>query len=158
MQDYSRNIAAGAVGGLAGGVVLTGAMLMAERAGLEPITPPAKVGRWMSYHAGADRRSLKQPVSAREEAIAEGGHLAASATLGAAYGALRATYDLPPVTSGIAFGLGLYALNFGLLGPALTVTRKPWNVEPTRHAQRALLHAVFGVVVGLVAERVARRL
>jgi len=153
MENMTRDVAAGALGGLAGGAVLTGAMLMAERMGIEKITPPAKVGRWAAYHAGADPKSLKGEVTAQEEAMAEGGHLVASAALGAAFGAMRARYELPAVPTGLAFGLGLYALNFGLVGPALTITRKPWNVPPSRHAERALLHAAFGLVLGLVAHQ-----
>ncbi len=155
MQSMTRDIAAGAAGGLAGGIVMSGAMVMAEHFGLEPMTPPVKVGRWASYHAG-NRERLKEDVTVREEAFAETGHLVASAALGAAFGALRGQVALPPVVSGLAFGLGLYAINYGALGPALTVTKKPWNVSPVQHAERAAIHAVFGMVIGLVANALSK--
>ena len=157
MENLTREVTAGAAGGLAGGIVLTGAMLAAERLGLVDKSLPVKVERWTAYHAGVDPEDLKGPVTIGEEAVAHSGHLVASAALGATYGVLRARYDAPAVSSGLVFGLGLFALNLGVIGPALTITRKPWNERPRILGQRAVLHALFGVVTAVVAERIARR-
>ncbi len=157
MNQMSRDVTAGAVGGLAGGIVLTGAMLAADRFGIEkPL--PLKVERWAAYHAGADRASLKRDPDASEEALAYGGHLAASLALGAAFGAMQGRVDVSPTVSGLLFGLGVHAINLGILGPALTITKKPWNQTAGTHARRLAMHAVFGVVAALVAQQVARRL
>jgi len=157
MEGLSRDVTAGAVGGLAGGIVLTGAMIAADRFGIEkPL--PLKVERWAAYHAGAPRERLKRDPDMQEEAIAYGGHLAASLALGAAFGALQGRVDLSPTVSGLLFGMGVHAVNLGVLGPALTITKKPWNQTPATHARRLAMHAVFGVVAALVAREVARRL
>jgi hypothetical protein len=157
MNPMSRDVTAGAVGGLAGGIVLTGAMMAADRFGLDDALP-LKVERWAAYHAGADRGSLKRGPGAAEEATAYGGHLAASLALGAAFGAMQGRVDVSPTVSGLLFGLGVHALNLGVLGPALTITKKPWNDTPATHARRLAMHAVFGVVAALVAREVSRRL
>jgi H+/Cl- antiporter ClcA len=157
MEGLSRDVTAGAVGGLAGGIVLTGAMIAADRFGIEkPL--PLKVERWAAYHAGADRASLKRDPDASEEALAYGGHLAASLALGAAFGAMQGRVDVSPTVSGLLFGLGVHAINLGLIGPALTITKKPWNKSPSLHAGQLAMHAVFGVVAALVARNIARRL
>ncbi len=157
MNQMTRDVTAGAVGGLAGGVVLTGAMMAADRFGIEkPL--PVKVERWFAYHAGAPREALKHDPDMNEQALAYGGHLAASLALGAAFGALQGRVDVSPTVSGLLFGVGVHALNLGLLGPALTITKKPWNQTPATHARRLAMHAVFGVVAALVAREVARRL
>jgi hypothetical protein len=157
MNQMSRDVTAGAVGGLAGGIVLTGAMMAADRFGVEkPL--PVKVERWFAYHAGADRETLKREPGLQEEAVAYGGHLAASLALGAAFGAMQGRVDVSPTVSGLLFGMGVHALNLGILGPALTITKKPWNQTPATHARRLAMHAVFGVVAALVAREVSRRL
>lgn len=158
MDNLMRETAAGAIGGLAGGAVVTGAMLAATRAGLDERTLPVKIERWAAYHAGADRKRLKEPVTAEEEMIAQGGHLVVAAALGASYGVLRARLDLPPVATGLLFGLGLHALALGVIGPALTITKKPWNQSAGEHALRLGMHAAFGVIMAVVAERLARRM
>jgi hypothetical protein len=156
MNQMSRDVTAGAVGGLAGGIVLTGAMMAAERmTGERPL--PVKVERWVAYHAGADRETLKRDPEMGEEAIAYGGHLAASMALGAAFGAMQGRVDVSPTVSGLLLGLGVHAINLGLVGPALTITRKPWNKTPGTHARQLAMHAVFGVVAALVARKIARR-
>jgi len=157
MNMMTRDMTAGAVGGLAGGVVLTGAMIAADRFGIEkPL--PLTVERWAAYHAGADRKSLKQDPTVEEEALAYGGHLVASVALGAAFGAMQGRMGVSTVTSGLLFGLGVHAVNLGVLGPALTITKQPWNQTPGMHARRLAMHAVFGVVAALVAREVTRRL
>src|SRR3712207_5545930 len=116
MESVTREATAGAIGGLAGGAVLAGAMLAGERVGYADRPLPVKVEPWIAYHAGADRNRLKGPVTGEEEVMAYGGHLVASSALGAADGVLRGRLALPPVATGLLFGLGLHALNLGLLG------------------------------------------
>lgn len=55
------------------------------------------------------------------------------------------------------FGLGLYPLAHWLVGPLLGLTRVPWREPPMKLGQRAVLHAVFGSVTALVADRLGRR-
>ena len=57
----------------------------------------------------------------------------------------------------LAFGLGFYALAYGIVGPALGVTREPWRSTPASLARHAAMHALFGVATGVVADRLVRR-
>ncbi|WP_246045322.1 catalase [Rubellimicrobium roseum] len=149
VNDTMRHAVAGAAGGLAAGLLLSGVI-----AGMG-----AAQGR-ASELVTLERRTLGRPEhpdrsgSAREEALGHGGHLALSALAGAGYGAVHKG-EGSPVAAGLAFGVGFWALAYGVVGPALGVTPRPWRDEPANLAQHALLHAVFGVATALAADRVA---
>jgi hypothetical protein len=88
---------------------------------------------------------------------AHAGHLTLSAIAGAAYGAMPPR-GARPVPAGLAFGLGFFALAYGLVGPALGVTPKPWRGSPGSFLRQGMLHALFGVTTAAVADGLARRL
>jgi hypothetical protein len=48
-------------------------------------------------------------------------------------------------------------LAYGVVGPAVGVTPKPWRDSPGSLAQHGLLHAVFGVGTAILADRLIQR-
>lgn len=151
-MSSAKDIAAGAAGGLAGGLIMTAFMTVATRAGIINTPLPMKVQRWAEDKAGVENR----PAGLQEEATAQGGHLLFSATLGALYGALNSAVRLPTLPSGSIYGAGLYALNLGALGPASGITRGPWNEKPTTAGRRLMMHVLFGTVTAFVASKLRR--
>ena len=152
-----RDAAAGVIGGLAGGLALTAVMLLAERATGEPSDGVAMLRRGQRQLGTSSRRDAARPTL-REEAMAEGGHLLLSAALGGGFGVLRRGLGLSAQPAGLVLGLGFYPLAHWLAGPLLGLMRPPWRQRPAKMAQRVVLHAAFGAVTALVADRLDRRL
>ena len=149
-----QRAATGAVGGLAGGLLVSAVLLLKQaftgqpsdlvqlqRKLVSPRTPS-----WMQGDAGLE-----------EEGAAHGGHLALSAASGALYGALKPA-GVAPVGAGLAFGMGFLALAYGAAGPALRLTPPPTRDTPANNLQHVALHALFGVATALIADRLQRRL
>jgi len=158
MDRTTRNIVAGTVGGVVAGLVLTGAMLGSQAAGMDEADDMVRIVRRAGRELRIGRRRLDERPSVPEEAAAQGLHIGLSAVIGALYGAFHRRLGLSAVPSGLLLGLGFYPLAFGIAGPALGITEKPWEAEPRLLAQRGVLHVVFGVVTALVTRGVARRL
>jgi hypothetical protein len=151
-----RDAVEGAIGGLAAGAVLTVAMLLAERLAGEPSDGVQMLRRGERELDLPHRQVMARPTLG-EEVAAEGGHLLLSALLGAGFGVLRRGLGLPPQQAGLVLGLGFYPLAYGVVGPLLGLTPPPWREQPFKLGQRAVLHAVFGSVTALVADRLGRR-
>ena len=149
-----RHAAAGAAGGLAAGLLLSAAiagMGAAQGKASELVALERRAAR----RAGRPPRRGDAPGTAGEEAISHGGHLALSALAGAGYGAASGR-DASPAAAGLAFGAAFWALAYGVVGPALGVTPKPWRDSPSSLAQHGILHAVFGVATALATDRLVR--
>lgn len=148
-----QRAAAGAVGGLAGGLLVS-AVLLLKRAFTGQPSDLVQLQRKLA--------SLRTPswvqggAGLQEEGAAHGGHLALSAASGALYGALKPD-GVAPVEAGLAFGMGFLALAYGAAGPALRLTPPPTRDTPASNLQHVAVHALFGVVTALVADRLERR-
>ncbi len=148
-----QRVAAGAVGGLAGGLLVS-AVLLLKRAFT---TQPSDLVQLQRKLASSRTPSWVQgDADLQEESAAHGGHLALSAASGALYGALKPA-SVAPVEAGLAFGMGFLALAYGAAGPALRLTPPPTRDTPASNLQHVAVHALFGVATALVAERVLRR-
>lgn len=156
MRRDARDAAAGAAGGLAAGAVLSGIMLLLERSGRGP-SDLVLMERRGARELGLPRRSMDAPPGAGEQATGHAGHLLLSAALGAGLGIVRRGLGTTAPKAGLLLGLGFYPIAFGLVGPALGLTRPPWRERPAKAGQNILLHAVFGAVTGFVADRIERR-
>ncbi len=143
---------AGAVGGLAGGMVMTAAMMVGKKTGTIDTPVPLKVERKLEEHAGVAGQTGPQ----QEKALAMVEHMALSAGFGAGYGALRSKLALRAIPSGPLYGLGVYVLNLGGVGPALGATAGSWNEQPMTVGRRVMMHIVYGAVTAFVAEQVRR--
>ena len=150
-MTLAKTIAAGAAGGLAGGIVMIAFMTVATRAGIIKTALPVKVERWAEHQAGVQEGA----TGIQEEVTAQAGHLAFSAGLGALYGAILSAFRLPALPSGPIYGASLYALHLGALGPAAGITKGPWNEEPTTAGRRLMMHVIFGTVTAVVAQRLS---
>ena len=148
------DLVAGAVGGLAAGLIMTAFMTAAKETGMVEQPVPLKFERAFEQAAGVEQRV--GPTQAMVLSQAE--HLAFSAALGAGYGMLSGSLDLPALPAGPLYGLGVYALMLGGVGPMLDVTAGPWNEELTTTGRRVLMHLMYGTVTAVVADRVRREL
>jgi len=151
-MDTGENMLSGAIGGLAGGLLMTAFMTMGKKTGLIEQPLPEKFERKFEDLVGVQER----PGPAQELLLSQAEHLLFSAALGAGYGLLRGAFDLPAIPSGPLYGLSIYALMLGGIGPALDVTRGPWREQPTTVGRRVMMHVAYGTVTALVAERVRR--
>jgi hypothetical protein len=145
---------AGAVGGLAGAMVMTGAMMLGKRAGMVQEPVPLKVERELEQRAGIDERT----TATQEKALAQAEHFAIGASYGALYGMVDGELELESVPFGPLYGLGVYALNFGGFGPAFGLTPPPAAEAPPKLARELMMHAVFGAVTSGVSKRVRQAL
>jgi hypothetical protein len=147
-----RDAAAGAVGGLVAGAVLSGMMLLLERSGRGP-SDLVLMERRGARGLGAPHRRMGSAPDTGEQIAGHAGHLLFSAALGSGLGLLRRGLGTTAPRAGLVLGLGFYHVAFGLLG----LTRPPWRERPSKVGQNVLLHAVFGAVTGFVADRIERR-
>ncbi len=149
-----QHAATGAVGGLAGGLLVSAVLLLKQRV----TGQPSDLVQLQRGLCGSRLPSWAQgDASLQEEGTAHGGHLALSAASGALYGALKPA-GAAPVKAGLAFGMGFLALAYGATGPALQLTPPPTRDTPANNLQHVMVHALFGVATALVADRLGRRL
>ena len=145
--------AAGGVGGLVGGLLVSAALVVKQALARQP-SDLVQLERGLM---GSSTPSwLQQQGDPGEETIVHGGHLAFSVVSGAAYGVMKPD-AARPVGAGLAFGLGFWALAYGGADPALGLTPVPWRETKANTAQHLLLHAVFGLATALVADRLVHR-
>ncbi len=146
--------AAGAVGGLAGGLLVSAVLLLKQAV----TGQPSDLVQLQRKLASPRTPSWVQgDANLQEEGAAHGRHLALSAASGALYGALKPD-GVAPIEAGLAFGMGFLALAYGGAGPALRVAPPPWRDTPASNLQHVAVHALFGVATALVADRLQRRL
>jgi hypothetical protein len=144
-----REVAAGTIGGLAGGMGMSGFMMLGKKAGFAEEPMPMKVEHWAE-----DRLSMADRLGPRQEmAAGMGGHLVYSAVMGGVFGALRSAFKLPAVPTGPLYGLGLYAVNIFGLGRPLGIAVGPGQERPAAVSRQLMMHALYGSVTALVADR-----
>ena len=124
----------------------------------EALDPVGSQRRQASGRTGPSRRGERAPPVVDAGVSAHAGHLALSAVAGAAYGAVQRRDGGSPMAAGLAFALSFHALAHGLVGPALGVGPKPWRDSTGGLVGHGLLHALFGAITGIAADRLARRL
>lgn len=156
MTRDQRDAAAGALGGLVAGAVLSGAMLLLERSGRGP-SDLVLMERRGARELDLPHRRMDAEPDTGEQAFGHTGHLLLSAALGSGLGIVRRGLGTTAPKAGLLLGLGFYPVAFGLLGPLLGLTRPPWREGPGKVVQNILMHAAFGAVTGLVADRIERR-
>ena len=149
-----QRAAAGAAGGLAGGLLVSAVLLLKQAVTGQPSDFLQLQRKLVSPHTPS---WLQGAADLEEEGIAHGGHLAMSVASGALYGALKPA-GVAPVEAGLAFGMGLLALAYGAAGPALRLTPPPTRDTSANNLQHVAVHALFGVAMALVTERILRQL
>jgi hypothetical protein len=156
MNQNGRDAAAGVAGGLMAGAVLSGVMLLLERSGRGP-SDLVLIERRGARELHLPHRRMGAPPDMREQTAGHTGHLLLAAALGSGLGIIRRGLGTTLPKAGLLLGLGFYPFAFGLLGPLLGLTRAPWRERPAKVGQNILMHALFGAVTGLVADRIERQ-
>lgn len=156
MNETARHLAAGAAGGVLAGLAISAIFLAGEAVTGRPSDLIA-MNRKAAGKLGLDAPAEGSPPTLAEELVGHGGHLALSAASGAAY-ALAVRGEGDAALRGLAFGLGFHALAFGVVAPAAGLAPPVWRDDPRNQALHIGLHALFGVVTGVAAARLAKRL
>lgn len=84
-------------------------------------------------------------------------HFAYGAAAGAIYGPLAPAVPLPAALRGIAWGLIVWLVSYLGLLPALGILRPATEHPPARNLLMIAAHGVWGAVLGVLADRWARR-
>ena len=145
------SVQAGILGGLAASAVMAVMMQMGKATGMVETPLPVKVERRAERRLGVAEKTTGQ----QERAVGMAGHMMMGAAFGAGYGALREKMDLDPLTGGALYGMGVYALNVAGLGPALDLSRGPWQQEPPTVVRQVMMHLLYGAVTAAVAEELS---
>jgi hypothetical protein len=141
-------IARGALAGAAATLPMSAVMLAAGELGLMGEQPPERITERLlhavSIHPGEGESNLAGTAA----------HLAFGATMGAAFQLLRENVELPgsPVAQGVAWGLGLWALNYAGWIPALGILPPPDRDRPGRVRTMIAAHVVFGAALGALSD------
>ena len=127
--------------------------MAARRLGLIDATPPQATRDWLTHqlgvgHGGAGTRQLFDSVV----------HLAVGLAGGGVYGACvdRLRRDFP-LSSGALFGLGVWALAFGVLAPRLGITASPGRGSWRETIVNVAAHLVYGTATSLVTGELQRQ-
>ncbi|HEV2764091.1 MAG TPA: DUF1440 domain-containing protein [Pyrinomonadaceae bacterium] len=153
-----RSLLTGALAGLAATAPMTAAMVWMHRRLPEdeqyPL-PPRQVTMNVAEATGVVEQEDELDES-EKKSLTLAAHFAYGAAAGALYGPLARAVPLPPVVSGAAYGLAVWAGSYlgwlpaaGLLSPA---TEHPAR----RNALMIAAHLVWGAAVGLMEEKSSR--
>ncbi len=151
-----RDLKAVADGGLAGGLatlVMSGVMLAAHRSGLMGRLPPEII-----TEAALDAGGVQAEPAEARGLLATAFHFAFGMGMGGLFGLLRRRLRLPApaVVQGIVFGSLVWAANYKGWVPALGIMPPPEHDRPGRPLSMVVAHWVYGAVLGLTADRLAR--
>jgi hypothetical protein len=131
-------IAEGAAAGVAGTGALSATIFAAKTAGKIPMSAPHEISWRFHDKTGAPL----VPVWGI-------GHFAYGAACGGLFFAVRRWLPRSPVLAGVGYGLGVWAVSYLALMPALSLYPPArWDWPPRRRTMIAG-HALFGLVLGL---------
>lgn len=134
----------GAVAGVVAGGCMTAFHAMLKRAGWIDRMSPEAVVEWVGDRTGKGPESRLAYV-ASEEAL----HLVYAAGWGAIFGALTTRRAAPAVLGGALFGIGIWAMNFPGVLPALGIAAGPRASRRPQTAASIAAHLVFGLATEL---------
>jgi len=106
------------------------------------------------------RAARRAGVEPRDEddrtAVTYATHFGVGTTAGAVYGATMLGLPVPPVVSGMAFGLGVWTASYLGVLPKLGIIPESRRRPAAWHALLAVSHIVWGATTGVVASRLAK--
>lgn len=140
----------GAGAGAVATVAMSALMLGAQKAGLMGRQPPERI----------TQAATRGAVSGRKlDTLAAAGHLGFGAGAGAAFGLITHAVPRPGarITTGVGFGLGVWALSYAGWVPALRILPPPSHDHPGRPAAMVAAHVLYGAVLGGVLRRSGHR-
>jgi uncharacterized membrane protein YagU involved in acid resistance len=150
-----RAPAAGAAAGAFATVVMSGAMIAAERVGLMRRMPPEEISERAVERVG---EHVDRPQEASRQVVdflAPVAHVAFGVAAGALFDVLSRQLRPPlaPVLQGTLFGIAVWLVSyFGWL-PALRLMPPAHRDQPGRQPAMLAAHLVYGAVLGGVAGR-----
>jgi hypothetical protein len=148
-----QNALAGAIGGLTGGLLLSGTMALGRSTGLLHETLAERSEDWLDQMLGARHYLGAQEVTLIEQT----NHLLASAVFGASYGAARSYFHPSPMLAGSLYGGFLYAVNIIGIAPRIRLTRGESHEPSGVVGQRLAMHVLFGIATAMVTEALIDR-
>lgn len=153
-MNRSTALVDGALAGIAGAGCMSVLRMAARRWGFVDLTPPQATKLRLLGHV-VPRQSAAHHVL--DAAI----HIGVSAAGGAVYGAAQAVkargLRRPALSGGALFGLALWATAFGVVAPALGITRAPWRGTWKETAVNLAAHLTYGASLALVDGELARQ-
>ncbi|MEZ4733959.1 MAG: hypothetical protein R3E79_43255 [Caldilineaceae bacterium] len=155
-MKVGREVIAGAVGGVVGALAMTSHRPACCRKSMGVLTEPLphKIERRATTAVG-----VAEQLSARQaDWLAGGEHLVLGAAYGAGYGWLHQVTHLPATVDGPLYGFLVYTLNLVGIGPTFHLIRSPWYEAPALAGRRLLVHLLYGLVTGVVAEQINQRM
>lgn len=141
-----RRLVAGALGGLVATVPMSAGMLAAQQAGVLGVQPPKRLVRTLLPGGGPHKEREG------EDAIATVAHLGFGVAGGAVYG-LLVPRRVVGVTSGILYGLAVWAVSYQGWVPAIGAMPPADRDRPGRPATMVAVHVVYGAVLGGIVRR-----
>jgi putative membrane protein len=152
-KERERSILKGALAGLVGGIVGSGAKVVVEK-----IFPPRNPGQTPPPAILAERVS-GHPLSPVEQQVAtQGIHWTFGAIAGAVYGAAVEMEPKAAAWQGAAFGLALNKLTHESLLPKMGPVEATVRQRTQERQSEWVSHAVYGVVTDVVRRLVRRGL
>jgi len=158
MDRILGRAASGALDGSAATLAMTGAMLAARRAGFLGELPPRRISRHALRRV---RWAPAAPRSPREKSrVSAAAHVGFGAAAGALFEGAFARPARPPAAgplAGAAFGIAVWLVSYAGWVPAFGILPPPHRDRPPRQVAMVLAHLVYGVALGALAGRRARR-
>ena len=145
-------IADGIVGAASGAGCMTVLRMVAHRAGWIDLMPPQATREWLT-----ERTGLEPEHPATHHLLDAAVHWTVAVGAGAVYGALVREPTRARITGGALFGLGVWAVAFGAVLPALGITRPPWRSTGRETAVNVASHLAYGAATALVTSELGRQ-
>jgi len=147
-----RAAIAGMFGGVAAGLAVSLAMSLGRRAGVLHKTLAEHAEDWLDRAANTSSHIGQSGTWTLEQ----GNHIAASAAFGFGYGLVHERGpDVPAWLLGAIYGSGLYVIYIVGMAPLIQLTEGEQNVPAPVRAERFGLHLLYGIVTGIVTDRLA---
>lgn len=147
----THSLLKGAVAGLIGGLVATGAKTLAES-----IYPPRTHGEREPTDIAVEKLGGDRKQTLSKTIETEGVHWTFGALAGAAYGVVAEVYPQVTAKNGISFGMTLMAFAHEGALPALGLSAQPKDQQPREQRSEMVTHVVYGIVAETVRKLVRK--
>lgn len=141
-----RRLVGGALGGLVATVPMSAGMIAARHAGILGEHPPKRLVRSLLPGGGPHKKRQG------EDALATVAHVGFGLVGGATYG-LFVPRRVVGATSGILYGLVVWAVSYQGWVPAIGAMPPADRDRPGRPATMVAMHVVYGAVLGRLVRR-----